>query len=317
MQAARTDAARAGEWLQVQVIFERIGTLWNQIVFAISGFRIFDLIDIIVIAFLVYKGIEFLRENRAGQLFKGIVFLLIAYLFADWCDLVMVRMLLSVIMNSAIVVLAVVFQPELRRVLERLGRTRLSRGGYVDEQLETLSQCIDDVSKAAGNMSEKKVGALIVFERQVQLGEIINTGTVIDAASSVAMTSNIFYPKSPLHDGALIIRGGRLYAAGCILPLTQRQDISARLGTRHRAGIGMTENSDAVVLIVSEETGTISIVQDGQITRNYNAVSACAELRRIMIEPEMKTAEKPVVATLRRINPFRKRGSSRSGEGKQ
>ena len=131
------------------------------------------------------------------------------------------------------------------------------------------------------------------------------------------MTSNIFYPKSPLHDGALIIRGGRLYAAGCILPLTQRQDISARLGTRHRAGIGMTENSDAVVLIVSEETGTISIVQDGQITRNYNAVSACAELRRIMIEPEMKTAEKPVVATLRRINPFRKRGSSRSGEGKQ
>ena len=305
--------------LFVQALLERIGTLWNQMIFAISGIRIFDVIDIIVIAFLVYKGIEFLRENRAGQLFKGIVLLLIAYLCADWFNLAMVRLLLSVIMSSAIVVLAVVFQPELRRVLERLGRTRFSRGGYVDEQLETLSQCIDNISKAAGNMSEKKIGALIVFERQTQLGEIINTGTVIDAVASVAMTSNIFYPKSPLHDGALIVRGGRLYAAGCILPLTQRQDISARLGTRHRAGIGMTENSDAVVLIVSEETGTISIVQDGQIKRNYNAVSACAELRRIMVEPEMPTQEKPVVATLKRINPFRKHssGSNDMGDNKR
>lgn len=305
--------------LFVQALLERIGTLWNQMIFAISGIRIFDIIDIIVIAFLVYKGIEFLRENRAGQLFKGIVLLLIAYLCADWFNLAMVRLLLSVIMSSAIVVLAVVFQPELRRVLERLGRTRFSRGGYVDEQLETLSQCIDNISKAAGNMSEKKIGALIVFERQTQLGEIINTGTVIDAVASVAMTSNIFYPKSPLHDGALIVRGGRLYAAGCILPLTQRQDISARLGTRHRAGIGMTENSDAVVLIVSEETGTISIVQDGQIKRNYNAVSACAELRRIMVEPEMPTQEKPVVATLKRINPFRKHssGSNDMGDNKR
>lgn len=301
----------------VQAFFERVNTLWNQIIFAISGIRFFDLLDIIVIAFLIYKGIEFLRENRAGQLFKGIVLLLIAYLFADWFDLVMVRMLLSVLMGSAIVVLAVVFQPELRRVLERLGRTRLSRGGMADEELEQLSQCIDNICKAAGNMSEKKIGALIVFERQTQLGEIINTGTVIDAVASVAMTGNIFYPKSPLHDGALIVRGGRLYAAGCILPLTQRQELSSRLGTRHRAGIGMTENSDAIVLIVSEETGTISIVRDGQIKRNYNAVSACAELRRLMIDSRLDTQEKPVVAAIKRINPFKKRtaGANKTKSG--
>lgn len=300
----------------MQILFERIGTLWNQIIFAISGIRIFDLIDIIIIAFLVYKGIEFLRENRAGQLFKGICILLIAYLFADWFNLIMLKMLLSIIMGSAIVVLAVVFQPELRRMLERLGTTSFTHSGYMDEQLETLSQCIDNVSKAAGAMSERRIGALIVFERQTQLGDIINTGTVIDAVASVSMTSNIFFPKSPLHDGALIIRGGRLYAAGCILPLTGRQDISSRLGTRHRAGIGMTENSDAIVLIVSEETGTISIVQNGQIKRNYNAVSACAELRKIMIEPQLQDQEKPVVARLKRINPFRNH-SSASGRRKE
>lgn len=301
----------------MSILFERIGTLWNQLAFAVSGIRIFDVIDIIIIAFLIYKAIEFLRENRAGQLFKGICILVVAYLFADWFNLVMLKMILSVIMGSAIVVLAVVFQPELRRMLERLGNTRFSHGGYVDDQLEALSQSIDDICKAVGNMSERHIGALIVFERQTQLGEIINTGTVIDAVASVSMTSNIFYPKSPLHDGALIVRGGRLYAAGCILPLTGRQDISARLGTRHRAGIGMTENSDAVVLIVSEETGTISIVQDGQIKRNYNAVSACAELRRIMIEPQLEGQGKPVVETLKRFNPFRNFGKKDGGKGRR
>ncbi|MBE6728202.1 MAG: TIGR00159 family protein [Ruminococcaceae bacterium] len=290
----------------VGAILEQLMTLWNQIIFAISGIRFFDILDIIVIAVLVYKGIEFLRENRAGQLFKGIIILLIAYFFANWFELVMLRWLLSVIVDSALILLVIVFQPEIRRLLERIGRTRISRGNMMDEDIEQLSQCIDNISKAAGMMQESKTGALVVFERQTQLGEIINTGTIVDAVASVSMTNNIFFPKSPLHDGALIVRGGRLYAAGCILPLTQRSELSATLGTRHRAGIGMTENSDAVVLIVSEETGIISIVCDGQIKRNYNAVSAGAELKRLIIDSQFEKQDMSVVNALKRFNPFKK-----------
>ena len=162
------------------------------------------------------------------------------------------------------------------------------------------------MSRASGLMQESKTGALVVFERSTQLGEIIDTGTVINATPSVQMVNNIFFPKSPLHDGALIIRDGRLYAAGCILPLTQREDLSTQLGTRHRAAIGMTENSDAVVLVVSEETGTISIVVNGQITRGYNAISARAELRKLLLDGENGTNDNKLTAVIHRINPFGK-----------
>ena len=292
----------------MDAVLSFIYTLWNQILYALVNIRIFDVLDIVVIAFLVYKAIEFLRENRAGQLVKGIIILLVAYLLAIWWKLALLRWVLTVVMDSAIIIIAVVFQPELRRILEKLGRTRFSRSGQMlDEESERLSQCIDNVCKAAATMQERKVGALIVFERDTQLGEIINTGTLIDAVASVAMTSNIFFPNSPLHDGALIIRSGRLYAAGCILPLTQSQELSSRLGTRHRAGIGMTENSDAVVLIVSEETGIISIVVDGQIKRNFNSVSACAELRRLLIDAEKQKSENVVVTAFKRLTPRKKR----------
>ena len=180
-----------------------------------------------------------------------------------------------------------------------------------------MSVCIDHVSKAAATMQEKRIGALIVFENRTQLGEIISTGTVINAEPSVSMINNVFFPKSPLHDGAMIVRDGRLYAAGCILPLTQREDLSAQLGTRHRAAIGMTENSDAVVLIVSEETGTISIVMDGQIKRDYNPVSACAELRRILIDSELEHKENVVVSAIKRFVPFSKNNREEKQEGEE
>lgn len=279
---------------------------WNQVFYTVSNIRIFDVVDILVIAFLVYKAIEFLRQTRAGQLVKGLIVLLIAYALAIVCKLAMLRWLLAVIVDSALIVLVIIFQPELRRLLERIGQTNLTRGQMLDEETEKISQCVDHVSKAAAMMQEQKIGALIVFERTTQLGEIINTGTVIDAAASVSMVNNIFFPKSPLHDGALIIREGRLYAAGCILPLTQRQNVASHLGTRHRAAIGMTENSDAVVLVVSEETGTISIVNNGEITQNYNAASACAELRRQLIDSELERRDSISLTSLKRFNPFRK-----------
>ncbi len=300
------------------VILNHIQTFFNQIFFAISNIRIFDILDIIVVAFLIYKAIEFLRENRAGQLVKGIAILLVAYFLASWWDIVLLRWLLTIIMDSAIIVVAVVFQPELRRILEKLGRTKLGRTGQVrDEETAALISSIDSVCKAAGMMQEKKVGALIVFEKDTQLGEIINTGTVIDAAASPSVVMNIFFPNSPLHDGALIVRDGRLYAAGCILPLTQNPAIASTLGTRHRAAIGMSENSDAVILVVSEETGIISIVCDGQITRKYNAVTAAAELRSLLVAEEGEAKENVVISTFKKIPLIKKMAEKGTAEGEE
>ena len=287
-------------------ILKTIYAMWNQIAYAISNFRIFDLLDILIIAFVIYKAIGFLRESRAGQLVKGLAILFAAYLIANWWELTAMKWLLNRIVDSIIIAAAVVFQPELRRILEKVGRTNFNRGQMFESDVNPLAECIDNVSKAAAVMQEKRIGALIVFERTTQLGEIINTGTVINAESSVSMINNVFFPKSPLHDGAMIIRDGRLYAAGCILPLTQREDLSLQLGTRHRAAIGMTENSDAVVLVVSEETGTISLVSNGQITRNYNPASAGAELKRLLLDSEKADKGSTVASVIKKFIPHKK-----------
>ena len=266
-------------------IIDGIYSIWNQIVYAVSSIRIpLDIIDILVIAFIIYKAIGFLRESRAGQLVKGILILLFVYVIADWWELAILKWTLSNVMGSAIIAAAVIFQPELRRILEKVGRTDLRRGRLIDGEESEIAKCIDKICRAAGNMQEKKIGALIVFERKTQLGEIINTGTIVDAKVSTAMVNNIFYPKLPLHDGAVIVRDGRIYAAACILPLTTNTEISSQLGTRHRAAIGMTENSDAIVLVVSEETGTISIAFNGNITRDYSVATAYDEIKSKLID---------------------------------
>ncbi len=260
-------------------ILDTLYTVWNQFVYTISNVRVFDIIDILIIAYIVYKAIEFLRETRAGQLVKGIVFLLALYAFSIAFELAVLRWLLSAVFGSAIVAIAIIFQPELRRLLERVGQTRIGSLQSGGDESEEIVDSVNKICKAAGQMQKTKTGALIVFERKTQLGEIINTGTVVDAAVSESLVNNIFYPKSPLHDGAVIVRDGRICAASCILPLTQSTVFSSQLGTRHRAAIGMTENSDAIVLIVSEETGTISIAFNGQITRNYTVESAFNEIK--------------------------------------
>lgn len=260
-------------------ILDTLYTVWNQFVYTISNVRVFDIIDILIIAYIVYKAIEFLRETRAGQLVKGIVFLLALYAFSIAFELAVLRWLLSAVFGSAIVAIAIIFQPELRRLLERVGQTRIGSLQSGGDESEEIVNSVNKICKAAGQMQKTKTGALIVFERKTQLGEIINTGTVVDAAVSESLVNNIFYPKSPLHDGAVIVRDGRICAASCILPLTQSTVFSSQLGTRHRAAIGMTENSDAIVLIVSEETGTISIAFNGEITRNYTVESAFNEIK--------------------------------------
>lgn len=288
-------------------IFTAIYAFWNQILYAVASMRIpFDIIDILIMAYIIYKAIGFMRDTRAGQLAKGLVLLVLLYFIANWWKLATLKWVLSRFVDYIIIAIAIIFQPELRRILERVGHTKLMNTQSSAYDSEPIEDCIDKVSRAAGLMQESKTGALVVFERSTQLGEIIDTGTVINATPSVQMVNNIFFPKSPLHDGALIVRDGRLYAAGCILPLTQREDLSTQLGTRHRAAIGMTENSDAVVLVVSEETGTISIVVNGQITRGYNAISARAELRKLLLDGENTANENKLTAVIHRINPFGK-----------
>lgn len=286
-------------------IFNAIYAFFNQIIYAVASMRISDIVDILLMAYIIYKAIGFMKESRAGQLAKGLIILFLIYFVANWRNLTTMKWILSRFVNYIIIAIAIIFQPELRRILERVGHTKLvaTQSDLSDEPMEN---CIDKVCRAAGSMQESRTGALIVFERSTQLGEIIDTGTVINADPSVSMVGNIFFPKSPLHDGALIIRDGRLYAAGCILPLTQREDISSQLGTRHRAAIGMTENSDAVVLVVSEETGIISIVSNGKIQRNYNSMSAAEELRKLLVDEDEKSGESKVVTIFKSFNPFKK-----------
>lgn len=296
-------------------VFDTLSTVWNQISYAVINISIFDILDIIILSYIIYKAIDFLKETRAGQLVKGLLILFCIYAIAIWLDLLTVKWLLSKFMDAAIIAAAVIFQPELRRILEKVGRTNFGRGQFFESEENALSVCIDNVSKAAAVMQEKRIGALIVFENRTQLGEIISTGTVIDAESSISMINNVFFPKSPLHDGAMIIRDGRLYAAGCILPLTQREDLSLQLGTRHRAAIGMTENSDAVVLVVSEETGTISITANGQIERDFNPVSAGAELKRLLLESENSEKKGFITSILDKIK-LNKKSNGKDGDDK-
>lgn len=288
-------------------VFNAIYATLNQVIYAVRHIRVFDILDILIIAYIIYKAISFFRESRAGQLVKGIIVLFVVYIIADWWNLATVQWMLSKVMNSVLLAAVVIFQPELRRILENVGKTKFSRDRFLDNDKDEVSESIDKIAKVAGFMSEKRIGALIVFERTTQLGEIVNTGTHIDAAVSVSIVNNIFFPKSPLHDGAMIIREGRILAAGCILPLTQNDTLSSQLGTRHRAAIGMSENSDAVVLVVSEETGIISIVEGGKITRNYNSVTACTELRRLLIADTDGEKQNSIISVIKSINPFKKR----------
>ena len=232
----------------------------------LSSIGLNDVLDILIVAFLVYKVLGFIRETRAEQLAKGIVVLVGATLLSNFFDLYTLHWLLSGVMTVGLVALVVIFQPELRRALEHLGRSRFVNI-MNDIDKEDAKRMVTEMVNAVETMSASRTGALMVIEKEITLNDIVETGTVIDARISAEMIGNVFYEGAPLHDGAMIIRGSRLYAAGCVLPLTQNKELSKELGTRQRAGIGITENSDALVIIVSEETGVISMAQNGVLTR--------------------------------------------------
>ena len=261
-----------------------------------------DALDILVVTFIIYSAVKLVRETRAGQLVKGLLILVIVYLMAWYLDLTMLNELLNYFFQFTVVAFLVIFQPEIRRALEQVGRSGKNLPfGMRDREAENSQtrRAINAVADACMNLQRLRMGALIVFERETKLGEIIDTGTIVEAKPSAPVIGNIFFNKAPLHDGAMIIRDGVVYAAGCILPLTSNDSVSVDLGTRHRAALGMSENSDAVVVVVSEETGQVSIALNGILTRNYTRETLVNELESLLLE-EKSGSEKKTVRMPRR-----------------
>ena len=232
-----------------------------------SGIGINDIVDILVVAFVFYKVIGFIKQSRAEQLVKGLLVLVIIAGLSDLFNLYTLNWILKSSLAVGVIALVVVFQPELRRGLESLGRSKLLRTTFSQMDKDQAQTITKEFVESLQYLADTRTGALIIIERETALTDICETGTRIDARVSTELLGNIFYEGAPLHDGAIIIRGDRIHSAGCVLPLTQNSSLPKELGTRHRAGIGITENSDAISFIVSEETGIISSAKDGKLTR--------------------------------------------------
>lgn len=261
--------------------------VWNQL----RSIRAVDVLDILLVAFVFYYIFQFMRKRRAAKLLAGIVLLIGILLISNVAQMKALNFLLTNVFSVGILSLIVVFQPELRSFLEKVGGTtfRNIRGKLDTAQEATMKALIREVCIAADYFSQTKTGALIVFERNTKLEDHVRTGTVIDASVSAFLLENVFYNKAPMHDGAAIISNGRLHAAGCFLPLSSNADIIKELGTRHRAGIGMSENSDAIVLIVSEENGIISLAMEGELRRGFTRSTLEAALCALLLSEDAIT----------------------------
>lgn len=249
----------------------------------ISSFGLFDALDVAIVAFAIYHILSFVRETRAEQLGKGILVVLIAKVLAEALELYTINWILGYIIDMGAIALVIIFQPELRRALEYLGRNKFlpQKQGKVDKT--GVQALISTLVETADEFSKNRVGALMILERQTSLTDIAETGTYLNADVSKELLGNVFYEGAPLHDGAVILRSGRILSAGCVLPLTQNQNLSKDLGTRHRAGIGVSEVSDAISLIVSEESGIISIAVDGRLSRFLDLKSVERTLTKLYL----------------------------------
>ena len=282
----------------------------------ITYFTVFDLFDIAIVSFLIYYMIVFIRDMRIHQLLKGILLIFVAYLLATWLKLNTLLYIIDIIVNNGILAVIIVFQPELRSFLEHMGRSKFNVGsifGEDDDPHEAQLNAINGVVEAFRTLQKQKMGALVVFEQEDLLNDIAATGTQVDAVPNAGVIGNIFFNKAPLHDGAVIIRDGRVHSAGCILPLTKSTTISMELGTRHRAAIGMSENSDAVVVVLSEETGQISIAIGGRLTRFDTVTEFTSELMQILLPSRDENQDVRNIPIIKRV---RDKLSGRSGEKK-
>lgn len=248
-------------------------------------FRLADIIDIGIVAVIAYYLLGLIRETRAVQLVKGIAILFLVLQLSAWLKLTVLNYLLQTAMQVGMFAIVVIFQPELRSILERVGRSRVGKlmdiSTYTGAEDKT-SHAIHEIVTAAVDLSKTKTGALIVLERETKLGDVMKTGTTLNAEVSAPLLENIFVVNTPLHDGAVIIRGNKILMANCLLPLTSNGNLSLELGTRHRAAIGISEASDAVVVVVSEETGKISVAVNGTLTRNMSEDTLTKALTKML-----------------------------------
>ena len=273
------------------------------------GFRLIDVLDIVIVAYLVYKILGFIQETRAQQLVRGLVVLGIVFFLSDFLKLYLLNWLLRNFVTMGLFALIVLFQPELRRGLEQLGRRNIVSSQFRSLDKENAIEVVKEIVAAVDDFSATRTGALIVFERETMLNDIIETGTIVDARISVRLLGNLFYEGSPLHDGAVIIRGDRIHAASCVLPLTEKKNIGRNLGTRHRAGLGVSEVSDALVIVVSEETGVISVAENGNFRRFMDLKSVEKILLGVYM-PQAETFRERMTRTLK----HRRKEETRDGE---
>lgn len=268
-------------------------TFFRDIGSYLSLIRVADVLDVAIIAFLLYKVLSLFKSTQAERIFMGVLFFLIVTWFATSFELHAVSYILTHIVEWGILALIILFQPEIRQILERLGSKNIRALRFLKPEKEStdLEKCIDHTVLACSEMSRSKTGVLIVFEREITLTDVVRSGTELDAAVSSELLKNIFFVKAPMHDGAVIIRDGRILGAGCMLPLSRNVNLSRDLGMRHRAGIGMSENSDAIVVIVSEETGSISVAIGGMLKRHLMPDTLTKLLRNELLPQQEESNE--------------------------
>ncbi len=280
---------------------------FNDVLSLIRTMQIKDIIDIAAISFVIFGLIRLIRETRAEQLMKGVVVLLAVYILSSIFGLTMLTGVLRLLFEFSVLIIAIIFQPELRKALEKIGQSGFGRkylpfikNQKSDEEVAAINRAIICAADAATLFSSSRTGALIVFERNVKLSDIADTGTILNSDPSVALLGNIFFNKAPLHDGATIIRDGKVYASGCILPLTNNKNVDINLGTRHRAALGMSEISDAVVLVVSEETGSVSLAVNGNLSRDYDREGLIRILNDLLVDDTKVYVKKSSKFSLKR-----------------
>lgn len=267
-------------------LWENLKAYINEyVVETVKKITVVDVVDILLLAFILFFVYRFVRERRAGKLLIGLGCVLFLSLIGDALDMPAMGFIFSDFRQIGVIAIMILFQPELRSALEKVGGMPSSGIRNITSEshdASLLNEQIESVCTAVNDLSRDKVGALIIIERTTKLGEYIKSGVPLDAALSPHLLRNIFFDKAPLHDGAVILRSGRICAAGCFLPLSTKEDIDKELGTRHRAAIGLSEISDAIVIVVSEETGTISLAMNGELERNYNYNSLKQKLNRLL-----------------------------------
>lgn len=291
-------------------MMERLMGLVQTIEQSVRLIEIWDIIDVAIVAYVIYRILLFIRRSRSGQVAKAVLILFFALAVSSLVHLRVINFILTQAMELGLIALLIIFQPELRRFLERIGSGKLKEMFTSDVKQGEQESAIQQVVEAYGSLSKDKVGALMVFERKTLLDDVIKTGTTLDCAVNAELLKNLFWNKAPLHDGAVIVRDGRIVGAGCMLPLSGNVNLSRDLGMRHRAGIGISENSDAVVAIVSEETGSISVAINGMLKRHLSTET----LERLLRNELLVEDEGEVSPAVKLTSRFKKKGDKTDGK---